>query len=85
MGESDHLTGYKFGHKRGQRQWVAGAVRFSKTARKIVFHYRRIKSPHGLKYIKLLKGYRLWNDNFDSMATKTDHKTFDLKIYPPIY
>ena len=84
--ESNPLTGYKFDFTKKTSDKVigyAGYFRLLNGFEKIVFSTIEELKSHGLKYSQTFKkGYGLWNDNFDSMATKTVIKLLLSKFAP---
>ena len=84
--ESNPLTGYKFDFTKKTSDKVigyAGYFRLLNGFEKIVFSSVEELKSHGLKYSQTFKkGYGLWNDNFDSMATKTVIKLLLSKFAP---
>lgn len=84
--ESNPLTGYKFDFTKKTSEKVigyAGYFRLLNGFEKIVFSTVEELKSHGLKYSQTFKkGYGLWNDNFDSMATKTVIKLLLSKFAP---
>lgn len=84
--ESNPLTGYKFDFSKKDSDKIIGYAGYFKLLNgfeKIVYSTIEELKAHGLKYSQSYKkGYGLWNDNFDSMATKTVIKLLLSKFAP---
>lgn len=84
--EENPLTGYKFDFTKKESDEVIGYAGYFKLVtgfEKTLYMTIKELKAHGTKYSQSFKkGYGLWNDNFDAMATKTVLKLLLSKFAP---